>query len=44
LRASWVSNWSKVVTVLLWRQVWMRTTAGPQRVDVIYRRVDDEVS
>ncbi|MDR1806621.1 MAG: circularly permuted type 2 ATP-grasp protein [Propionibacteriaceae bacterium] len=22
--------------------VWMRTTAGPQRVDVIYRRVDDE--
>ena len=21
--------------------VWMRTTAGPQRVDVIYRRVDD---
>ncbi len=23
-------------------KVWMRTTAGPQRVDVIYRRVDDE--
>ncbi|AMM19085.1 hypothetical protein AX769_01710 [Frondihabitans sp. PAMC 28766] len=23
-------------------RVWMRTTAGPQRVDVIYRRVDDE--
>lgn len=22
--------------------VWMRTTAGPQRVDVIYRRVDDD--
>jgi len=22
-------------------QVWMRTTQGPQRVDVIYRRVDD---
>jgi uncharacterized circularly permuted ATP-grasp superfamily protein len=22
--------------------VWMRTTAGPERVDVIYRRVDDE--
>lgn len=24
------------------RQVFMRTTAGPQRVDVIYRRIDDE--
>jgi uncharacterized circularly permuted ATP-grasp superfamily protein len=23
-------------------KVWMRTTAGPTRVDVIYRRVDDE--
>lgn len=23
-------------------RVWMRTTAGPTRVDVIYRRVDDE--
>jgi uncharacterized circularly permuted ATP-grasp superfamily protein len=23
-------------------RVWMRTTAGPMRVDVIYRRVDDE--
>jgi uncharacterized circularly permuted ATP-grasp superfamily protein len=23
-------------------RVWMRTTAGPRRVDVIYRRVDDE--
>ena len=23
-------------------RVWMRTTAGPSRVDVIYRRVDDE--
>lgn len=23
-------------------KVWMRTTRGPQRVDVIYRRVDDE--
>ncbi|MEG0363651.1 MAG: circularly permuted type 2 ATP-grasp protein [Aurantimicrobium sp.] len=23
-------------------RVWMRTTAGPKRVDVIYRRVDDE--
>ncbi|WP_174280192.1 circularly permuted type 2 ATP-grasp protein [Sphingomonas bacterium] len=23
-------------------QVWMRTTAGPVRVDVIYRRVDDD--
>ncbi|MFT2818053.1 circularly permuted type 2 ATP-grasp protein [Leifsonia sp. A12D58] len=23
-------------------KVWMRTTAGPMRVDVIYRRVDDE--
>ena len=23
-------------------KVWMRTTSGPQRVDVIYRRVDDE--
>ncbi|MBF4458184.1 circularly permuted type 2 ATP-grasp protein [Pseudoclavibacter sp. VKM Ac-2867] len=23
-------------------RVWMRTTAGPQRVDVIYRRVDDD--
>ncbi|MBN9605498.1 MAG: circularly permuted type 2 ATP-grasp protein [Actinomycetales bacterium] len=23
-------------------RVWMRTTSGPQRVDVIYRRVDDE--
>ncbi len=23
-------------------KVWMRTTAGPQRVDVIYRRIDDE--
>jgi uncharacterized circularly permuted ATP-grasp superfamily protein len=23
-------------------RVWMRTTAGPHRVDVIYRRVDDE--
>ncbi|PJJ65136.1 circularly permuted type 2 ATP-grasp protein [Compostimonas suwonensis] len=23
-------------------KVWMHTTAGPQRVDVIYRRVDDE--
>ena len=22
--------------------VWMRTTAGPQRVDVIYRRIDDD--
>ena len=22
-------------------QVWMRTTAGPRRVDVIYRRIDD---
>jgi uncharacterized circularly permuted ATP-grasp superfamily protein len=22
--------------------VWMRTTSGPQRVDVIYRRIDDE--
>jgi len=24
------------------RQVFMRTTAGPRRVDVIYRRIDDE--
>ncbi|MGO4533447.1 circularly permuted type 2 ATP-grasp protein [Leifsonia sp. 2MCAF36] len=23
-------------------KVWMRTTSGPQRVDVIYRRIDDE--
>jgi uncharacterized circularly permuted ATP-grasp superfamily protein len=23
-------------------RVWMRTTAGPERVDVIYRRVDDD--
>lgn len=23
-------------------RVWMRTTAGPQRVDVIYRRIDDD--
>ncbi len=23
-------------------RVWMRTTRGPQRVDVIYRRIDDE--
>ncbi|MBI5165043.1 MAG: circularly permuted type 2 ATP-grasp protein [Magnetospirillum sp.] len=23
-------------------RVWMRTTAGPKRVDVIYRRIDDE--
>lgn len=22
--------------------VWMRTTAGPQKVDVIYRRIDDD--
>jgi uncharacterized circularly permuted ATP-grasp superfamily protein len=24
------------------RGVWMRTTAGPRRIDVIYRRIDDE--
>ena len=24
------------------RGVWMKTTGGPQRVDVIYRRIDDE--
>lgn len=24
------------------RQIFMRTTAGPQRVDVIYRRIDDD--
>jgi uncharacterized circularly permuted ATP-grasp superfamily protein len=25
-----------------WAVAWMRTTSGPTRVDVIYRRVDDE--
>ena len=39
----WASSWSRARTS--WSQndtVYMRTTRGPQRVDVIYRRIDDD--
>ena len=39
---SWGSNWSRAATCREDDMVYMRTTQGPQRVDVIYRRIDDD--
>ena len=41
--ARWASSWSRAATSCAATTcVYMRTTAGEQRVDVIYRRVDDD--
>ena len=42
-RSRWAWNWSKARTCFVKDNfVYMRTTRGPKRVDVIYRRVDDD--
>ena len=42
-RARWGSNWSKARDLLVHdKVVYMRTTSGLKRVDVIYRRIDDD--
>jgi uncharacterized circularly permuted ATP-grasp superfamily protein len=42
-RGEWALNWSKAKTFLCgMASVYMRTTMGPRRVDVIYRRIDDD--
>ena len=39
----WASNWSRAaICSSRTNCVYMRTTRGPQRVDVIYRRIDDD--
>ncbi len=39
----WASSWSKARDLFVRDEhVYMRTTAGPQQVDVIYRRLDDD--
>ena len=39
----WASSWSKAAICSCARAVvWMRTTEGPVKVDVIYRRIDDD--
>ena len=39
----WASSWSRAATsCAATRRVYMRTTAGEQRVDVVYRRIDDD--
>ena len=42
-RSRWASSWSKAPDLFVQNDtVYMRTTHGPQRVHVIYRRVDDD--
>ena len=39
----WVLSWYRAAIFFVDDgYVWMRTTEGPQRVDVIYRRIDDD--
>jgi uncharacterized circularly permuted ATP-grasp superfamily protein len=41
-RSKWASSWSRDRTFVANNTVFMRTTQGPQKVDVIYRRIDDD--